>query len=343
MIIISLPTIVKAEGLKEITNDLEIRYKWYKEVLKGDYYLLKDKKEGYIVDEDKIKFGPVSDWNEENCNLPNNYYSKELNFKRTYKKVDNVRFVKLEFFNFNNNVKIYHNNEEIDYRIISVDTSTMIINLIKEYMADNLVFYIQDATNYRITLYKDEYLSNVILSKYIENEDLLIPDKTWIHKHTYYINYYTTDILKETDLTKKISQVQICRVREIYAYKYKITKEYYDDNYHLNVDGYIKDKNDYKIFYEEKPITNIVEITKEKIVKEPKIEYIYIPSENEIEKFDSSEKIECIPEIKKELKTEIKTIQKEIYKVPKKIYIIITILLLVIILLIIKLCKKYVD
>lgn len=218
-------------------------------------------------------------------------------------------------------------------------------------MADDLTFYIPNEKDYRITLYKDKYLKTVILSKYIENEDLLIPDKTWIPENTNYVYYYTTETLRETDLTKKIYQAQICRVREIYVYKYKVTKEYYDDNYYLNVDGYIKDINDYKIFYEEKvitniiekPITNIVEITKEKIIKEPKIEYIYIPSENEIEKFDSSEKIECTPQIKTEIKTEIKTIEKKIPKVPKKVYIIIAILLLIITLLSIKLRKKYVD
>lgn len=339
-----------SEELKEITTEVEIRYKWYKEIIEGDYYPLKEKNEDYIIDAEKMKFGTLTDWNEKYCNLSNQYYMKEYDFVNIYQKVDNARFVKLERFTYNDNVKIYYNNKEIDYKITYVDENTIHINLEKEYMVDNLTFYIPNASDYEISLYKDQYLSKAFLSKNIENEDLLIPDETWINSLTYYLKNYTIDTLRETGLTKKIGQTQTCRAQEIYVYKYKITKEYYDDNYHLNVDGYIRDINDYKIFYKEKvitnivekPITNIVEITKEKIVKEPKLEYIYIPIENEIKKIDSSEKIDCTPEIKTEIKTELKTIEKEILKVPKKIYVLIAMLLITISLLSIKLIKKYV-
>lgn len=237
------------------------------------------------------------------------------------------------------------------------DSNTVHINLTKECIVDNLTFYITNDNDYKINLYKTNYFSKSFLSKNVENENLLIPDETWINNYTYYLNYKTLDTLRETDLTKKTGTKETCRAKEIYVYKYKIKKEYYDDNYHLNVDGYIKDLNDYKIFYKEKvitniiekPITNLVEITKEKIIKEPKIEYIYIPIENKIEKIDSSEKndtlekTECIPQIKTQIKTELKTVEKEIFKIPKKIYIFITILIITIVVLSLKLSKKYVD
>ena len=122
-------------------------------------------------------------------------------------------------------------------------------------------------------------------------------------------------------------------------------KEYYDDNYYknLNIDGYIKDEKDYKIFYKGKPltITNTIEVIKEKIVKEPQIEYVYIEKEaNNIEKNtekkDPSKEMECLPETK----IEKQIIEKEILKIPKKIYFIISILTIIILLLIIKLFKK---
>ena len=33
------------------------------------------------------------------------------------------------------------------------------------------------------------------------------------------------------------------------TYYYNINKVYYDDNYYTNIDGYIKDINDYKVYY----------------------------------------------------------------------------------------------
>lgn len=33
------------------------------------------------------------------------------------------------------------------------------------------------------------------------------------------------------------------------VYKYNIEKEYYDDNYHINVDGYIRDLDNSKTYY----------------------------------------------------------------------------------------------
>ena len=175
------------------------------------------------------------------------------------------------------------------------------------------------------------------------NEELLIPDSTWITDETYYINYYTGETLRETGLTKLKESTQICRYQEIYVYKYKIEREYYDDNYHLHVDGYIKDEKDYQIFYQENPIINTVEITTEKIIKEPKIEYIYIPNENNIEKIDSSKETQCTPKIETKIKKEIQTIEKEIFKIPKKIYLIIAILILTIIILLAKLMRNRVD
>ena len=168
-----------------------------------------------------------------------------------------------------------------------------------------------------------------------------MPDKTWITEDTYFIKYDGNVYYEITDLTTLTNEYEVCRYREKYVYKYQVKKEYYDDNYYANIDGYIKDISDYKIFYKGEPITNTIEITKEKIVKEPQIEYIYVPNENEMQKNDSSkEKNEtsetnCLPKIETEI------IEK--FKIPKKLYIIIVLLLLVILILIRKLYKKYVD
>ena len=340
VIILSINQVYAEEKneLKDITDNVEIRYKWYKEKIEGDYYPLKDHQEGYIVDIDKIKYGPVKYWNKENCSLSNRYYFKEYDTRKTYRIISRIRYVELEDFIFNDNIKIYYENKLINYNIITNNKNTIMLDLKKICYADRLIFYIKSEKEYKINLYNDSRTKIPILSKVISEEGSFIPDETWKISTTEYENLYTRDNIEETTLTKKIGEEQICQATEIYVYKYKVEKEYYDNNYHLNVDGYIKDLNDYKIFYQENPIINTIEITKEKIVKQPQIEYINLSSTIYTKNKENLEISECIPQIK----TEIKTIKKEIFKIPKKVYIIIATLILIITFLLMKLCKKYV-
>lgn len=340
--IISSINQVKASEHLEVTEDVEIRYKWYKEVIKGNYYPLKEEKEGYITNEFDIKYGEYSIWTKENCNLSNEYYLKDYRTIRVYKKPRDARYVKLENFHFDNNIKIYQNNQLLNYEIIYSDKNTMKIDLKQEYRSETLTFFIENSQNYKISLYTNKEFTDYIISKEVTNETLLIPDKTWITKDTIYTNSYTEQIYKDNGLTFKIDEYNVCRYREKYVYKYQIKKEYYDDNYYAEIDSdeYTKDINDYKVFYKGNPITNNVEIIKEKIIKEPQIEYIYIPNENIIQKNDSSKEIqktECLP------KKETTTVKKTIFKIPKRIYLVIALLVLIIIFLIAKIIRKNVD
>lgn len=338
LLIFTIPVnLAKAEELPDITSDVEIRYKWYKEVIKGDYYPKREQLDGYFEDNSKIKYGNLSSWSEENCNLPNEYYMKEYDFYNIYKKVVNVRYIKLENFTFDNNIEIYQNNSKIDYLLISSDDN-VVIDLKNGYFAETLSFHIKYEKDYKISLYREKYLNQVVLAKNVLRDELLIPDETWIVNTTPFETYYTSDVHKETGLTKKIKQYQVCRYREMYAYKYKIEKEYYDDNYHFNIDGYIKDINDYQIIYKGIPITNTIKITEEKIIKEPQIKYVYIQNEDNLKESDSSTKIDCPQQIQ----TKVEYLEKKEFKVPKKVYAIIILMSIIIIFLLVKLYKKYV-
>lgn len=263
---------------------------------------------------------------------------------KEYKKVSNVLYVLIEGVDNNNNVKIYYDNKLVNYLIISNENSQIKINLKKQYLCDKLLFYIEETEEYTITLYADENFENELLSKKISNEKITIPDKTWITEKTKFSTYKTHGELEESVFNKFVKETSICSYKEKYVYKYNVTKEYYDDNYYFNLDGYIKDLNDYKIYYNQKPITNNVTITEEKKIEIPLIEYIYVENEN-----DSSKNIELKQENPKETITvtkEItkdKIIEKEVFKIPKKIYIIISILLLFITILIVKLYRKSVE
>ena len=147
-------------------------------------------------------------------------------------------------------------------------------------MAGEITFYIKGDNEYKISLYASSNFNNPVISKSVINEELLMPDKTWLTNNTKFIEYTAQIEYRDSDLItrvtrydlcrffKVLSENYVCREREIMTYRYNVEKEYYDDNYHINVEGYIKDINDYRYFYNLKPITNIIEVPKENIIKE---------------------------------------------------------------------------
>lgn len=343
LIIISSFSLVEASEYPEVTDDIEIRYKWYKEIITGDYYPMTEIEKDDLIDINKIKYGDYSFWTKENCLLSKTLYDLEIKELKKYRLLNDTRYVLLENFEYKDNVKIYQKNKLIDFDIISQENNILKIDLKKKYMCDNLLFYIEYENNYKISLYEDLEFTKYIISKDVDAEKILTPDKTWVTEETKFRNVTGEIKYEETDLTTMIERFDTCRYREKYVYKYEIEKEYYDDNYYTNLEGYVKDTNDYKFFYKGEPIISTIEIISEKVVKEPQVEYIYIENENNTQENDSSKENNCTPEVKTEIKTEIVEVEKEIFKIPKKIYIIIFLLTLTIIVLIIKIYKKYVG
>lgn len=340
---------VNASEYPEITNDIEIKYRWYKEVITGDYYPLKELTKEDKVDITKIKYGNFSGWNPIYCSLSEALYDIEKKEINEYEKVADIRYVLLENFTYNDNIDIYYENNLIDFKIISNETNKLKLDLKRDYIVETLLIVIDSDTKYKIGFYAKNDFKEEVISKEIVDEKIIVANKNWITDKTQYVLTNTESIYKTSDLTKKRGRFYSCRYREIYTYKYETSKEYYDDNYYSNVEGYIKDTNDYKIFYKGEPITNTIEITKEKIVKEPQIEYIYIANENNKKENDSSQKTESI-DIPKDIQenvctyeTKTEVVEKKIFKTPKKIYLLIITLIITIIFLIAKLYKKYVT
>ena len=89
LIITSLSFVYAEENNEEyldVTDNIEIRYKWYKKTLndKGDYYPLKDITEDDIVDETKTKYVTFFTYSPKNCSLPTEYYKINRAYIRTY-------------------------------------------------------------------------------------------------------------------------------------------------------------------------------------------------------------------------------------------------------------------
>ena len=333
----------------DITDEIEIRYKWYKENISqnGEYYPLKDITDSDKVDINNIKYVGENVYNPQYCNLPSEYYQIKEKYVREYKRTNNAAYVLIENVNTNNEIRIYNNNKLIQFTIISNENNKVKISLGRQYLCGSLLFYIDTEQKYRISIYNDQNYKKLILSKELEQEKISVPDQTWVTEETEFYTYITSEKHEENEFNKLISEELSCSYKEKYIYKYDVTREYYDDDYHLNVDGYMKDENDYRLFYKGEPITvtKTIEVTKEKIIKEPQIEYIYKEKENNEQINNPSNEKECSSEPIIETKTEIKTkvIEKEIFKIPKKIYIIILLLIIIIVVLTIKLFRKNVD
>lgn len=234
-------------------------------------------------------------------------------------------------------IKIYYDKQELNYSVINKENNKIKINLKSPKSTDQLMFFVDD-NEYKIGLYQDSGFRKTILSKDIKNEKVIIPDDNWII--TNLVELTTEEKMEENSLVKLLDEKTECSYKEKYVYKYDIIREYYDDDYHLNVDGYIKDINNYKVFYKGEPVTNVIEITNQKIIEVPKTEYVYI--EKEIHNQDSSNKINKKNVVTRTIiKNQI--IEKMVSKIPKSVYIVTTLLLIIIIFLIFKTIKKNVE
>lgn len=338
---------INAEETIDITNNSQIKYKWYKnEKIDGRYYIKGEKLDGYLEDLHNIKYGKFTDWDYKYCGYSTDKYIKEYHTDRAYKKVIGTSYIKLNNFNKNNfKIHIYNNRKEVEYKTIKSDDSEIIIALDKSYDTENLFFYIKTDQSYDIHLsYIFSFTMNA-LYKHIENTEnteILIPDKTWIYDKTIYVNELTEQNIPNNDFRKLERIRQTCRVKEIQTYRYKINKKYYDDKYHSYIMDYQPDLKDYVIEYNGKLPVKIETITN--TVKEEKIkpikEFIYMEKNNSANQDNNIKKNEP-------LKPKIKYIEndiiKEVKSTSKTIYLIILILLLIIIVEFILLFKKNVD
>lgn len=339
--------ITDEKNYPDITKDIEIRYKWYKEIITGDYYPLKDITSNDIIDIKKLKYGSYSDWSGDYCILNPYWYSKTQRTITRYNKVLDINYIRLVNFEYNDNVKIYNDNNLLKFDIISNDNNEVIIHLRFPYTADTLLFDIKSEKDYQIYLYYQLEIDRPLLGKKVSDERILIPNKDWILETTSFTQMLTPNKKHQSDLTKWAGEYNECQYREVYVYKYDIKKEYYDDNYYTYIEGYLKDYDDYVVYYKGEPIVDIVEITNEKVIQEAIVEYIYIETENKEKEVVPSEQIE-VPLTKNDdnksctTKIETKTIEKEVIKTPKHTYITIIVLIIIILILLYKLIKKYV-
>lgn len=319
-------------------NISKVEYKWYKEEkIEETYYPKKDKLLGFNEDENQIKFGNYSEWNNKYCSYSKDYYSVEEKELNKYRKVINTRYIELEYNPRNiphdsfKEIKIFYDNNIINYKIIKNDEYVIKIELEKEYDTEKLSFYIDIDSRYLIYLSNNIELTKLALGYLVmpqfDGKKIEINDN-WIIKESTFVDELIIDEIDNSKLKYKIGKENSCRIREIYTYRYKIERKYYDDSYHVYVENYMPDIENIIIHYskEDNELNNSKNFLENK--------------ESESIKEEESKKNNIEEKPKKNITNSIE--KKENKKILKKSYIFL-ILALIIIILLIKIIKKNVD
>lgn len=302
MIIFIFP--VYAEELPDITDDIEIRTKWYREEEVGQYHPKGDDLLGYIENPDKIKYSETSGYSPSNCLLPTENYNIYKTHIYKYKYVSFTRYITLTNFEYNDNITVFYQGNKQSYDIISNDNNKVVLKLSQAVSTEYLLFFIDYEKAYNITLSFDEELQTIALSKDIDGEKVLIPDHTWLSENTYYRTSTSTVNIINNDLVIHMGSSDTCRYQRIYTYRYKIEKIYYDDNYHHFVEGYLPDMSDIKVYYKGEELIKTVEVP----VYEKIIEYVTKYQTIEVPK-EVIKTIEIPKEIIKTVEVPVETIK----------------------------------
>lgn len=329
------------ENDENLVYETKTLYKWYKEEKRGEYLL-------YDIVLDKYPYNDLNDtiYSEysnwlENC--PASEYRKiEYKDIYNYKTVKKINYIKIENISKNNKIediiikshdkRINFTLEEKNEKYIEKDnyfytTAYAIFKLEEECDANKLYLSLKTKENYQIF---SVYFYNNLKEDYTLSKKHVFTgldyniDKTWLNENNpnLYTNILKQENVIENDFTYIISKDKVCRYQDILTYHYDIIKQYYDDEYHENVEGYKKDYSTKKVIYKY-----------ENIIGKNNSEYEYINKLNNSTKKDANN-IKIVTKASQKLAS--KTIDKK--KKNNLIYFII-ITLLLIIYIIIKKCR----
>lgn len=259
----------------------EYRYRFYEEVIEGEYLTSNLDNKYQYVDYDNILNDNYSAWTS-SCEKEST--SKEEKTRYTYKELKKINYIKISnpFYyemTINNislsNAKYFirervncNNNNTIDEKfepVIINKNGYIILELdrelsLEDFLIDILVKY--NNTEYYIYLsntFDFEEDSLIAKIKAISSINTYSKDSSWKLYDNYITNLTTFDFVKKSD-NELLKEEIVCRYKEdIKYYFYNINKIYFDDNYYKDVsdlgipesayDMYKKDTEDYKIYY----------------------------------------------------------------------------------------------
>lgn len=253
----------------------EIRYRWYKEEIVGDY-LLEDTLNKYqYKDNNKYIYSDyIDDFKLLDNTVDLNDETREYDFKTIYyyKKPVEINYVNLG--NFSDlidieKVNIYYKDIPISYGTVNLrradwdDTrgsfnqnSFISFCLDKYYEPKDISVEIitsptDNTVNFEIRYaigFNDVSDENVIKHTVSNKESKYIPSNDW-EILRYNNKIYESDRREISDELYGIDRINVYyRYRNKLIYYYNVNRRYYDDNYYANMDGYLPDYNDYKVY-----------------------------------------------------------------------------------------------
>ena len=307
-----------------LEENLKIKYLWYTyNRVEGTYYQKGKDLSGYIEDSTNITYGDFTEWSKSYCNYSKDNYIVEYRYKHQYQSPNNTRYIRITNFADIKSIKVYSNMQNIPYDYLKNNSSEITIDLKNEYLTDTVWIYIDTANPFEVSFLYNKNNDSYSAYKSLPQGGVYVPDNTWLEKNNNSKNLYEFEKKPSTDLKKYIGSSLECRVSEIKTYRYKLQKNYYDDNYYEYIEGYFPDTTNYLAEYNGEIPEKIVTQTITKDV--PVTEYVYLDGEKEIVKEDCSN-----PKPNVKTKYIENDVIKEVYKIPKKVYFTIAFLIITI-------------
>lgn len=254
---------VERDDLKLLEK--EERYKFYKEIIEGEYILKGEQNNKYSYeDRENIIYSEYTSLKDE-CDEAIYLDTKQVKVY-PFQKIRRTRY--LEISNMSNdivinNLEVFNEQEKIAFvmkdrqydpvKKISKNDS-ILIDLAKEYITKKITLSL-NTDNQEFISYDLKFMD--------DDGDVSLKIEGNTDQNLYYIGDYIVDSsyllpisyaferLEGDDETIVLEEKEMCQERKIFTYRFNKKRVYYDDEYHVSISdpSYIKSLQESKIFY----------------------------------------------------------------------------------------------
>lgn len=254
---------VERDDLKLLEK--EERYKFYKEIIEGEYILKGEQNNKYSYeDRENIIYSEYTSLKDE-CDEAIYLDTKQVKVY-PFQKIRRTRY--LEISNMSNdivinNLEVFNEQEKIAFvmkdrqydpvKKISKNDS-ILIDLAKEYITKKITLSL-NTDNQELISYDLKFMD--------DDGDVSLKIEGNTDQNLYYIGDYIVDSsyllpisyaferLEGDDETIVLEEKEMCQERKVFTYRFNKKRVYYDDDYHVSISdpSYIKSLQESKIFY----------------------------------------------------------------------------------------------
>lgn len=254
---------VERDDLKLLEK--EERYKFYKEIIEGEYILKGEQNNKYSYeDRENIIYSEYTSLKDE-CDEAIYLDTKQVKVY-PFQKIRRTRY--LEISNMSNdivinNLEVFNEQEKIAFvmkdrqydpvKKISKNDS-ILIDLAKEYITKKITLSL-NTDNQEFISYDLKFMD--------DDGDVSLKIEGNTDQNLYYIGDYIVDSsyllpisyaferLEGDDETIVLEEKEMCQERKVFTYRFNKKRVYYDDDYHVSISdpSYIKSLQESKIFY----------------------------------------------------------------------------------------------